>query len=66
MIFKLFSGKVVQDERLKALFNSVLQGFLGKKRQECSTLELPSIANLVIPNRWPCINLATCYKKFVL
>ena len=38
-------------KRLKVLLNSTVQIVLGKKRQECSTLELHSLANLLTPQQ---------------
>ena len=38
-------------KRLKVLSNSTLQIVFGKKRQECSTLELHSLANMLIPEQ---------------
>ena len=38
-------------KRLKVLSNSTLQIVFGKKRQECSTLELHSLANMLTPEQ---------------
>jgi hypothetical protein len=47
-------NEVLQEKylsRLKVLSNSMLQIVFGKRRQECSTLELHSLANMLTPSQ---------------
>jgi hypothetical protein len=56
-------NKGLQEKYLRRVFfNSTLQILFGKRRQECSTLELRSLANMLTPSRMalyhPCVFLA--------
>jgi hypothetical protein len=49
--------------RLKVLSNSTLQIVFEKKRQECSTLELHSLANMLTPSQMALYHSGCFFQK---
>ena len=59
------STSILFIRKLKVLSNSTLQIVFGKRRQECSTMELHSLANMLTPAQMA-MHLPSCLLQKVL